>query len=104
LVEIPRRLNEHAERVGDEADQQHLQLQQLELDALQASGVKTIEDELESLRLKLDAQDDTIEALETKLNECLALRTAFIAGEDEYIKRCIERISTSLEGLRRWLR
>jgi len=83
LVAIPQRLNEHADRVGDEADEQHMLLQQLEMNALESAGVKSLEAELESLRLKLDAHDDTIEALETKLNEYLAQRTRYISGEDE---------------------
>jgi len=97
LVAIPQRLNEHADRVGDEADEQHMLLQQLEMNALESAGVKSLEAELESLRLKLDAHDDTIEALETKLNEYLAQRTRYISGEDEYIQKCLQRISASLE-------
>lgn len=97
LVEIPRRLNEHAERVGDEADEQHMLLQKLELNALDAAGVKALEAELESLRLKLDAHDDTIEVVEVKLNEYLELRVGYIAGEDDYIKASLQRISASLE-------
>ena len=97
LVEIPRRLNEHAERVGDEADEQHMLLQKLELKALEMAGVKSLEAELDSLQLKLDAHDDTIEVLENKLNEYLEQRALYVAGDDDYIKKCLQRISKSLE-------
>jgi len=97
LIEIPRRLNEHAVRVGDEADEQHMLLQQLEVNALEAEGVKSLEIELESLRSKLDEQDDAIEAIESELNQALDLRAGFISGDDDYIKQCLQRISRSLE-------
>ncbi len=97
LVEIPRRLSLHAEVVGDAADQQHAVLQQLERNALEVAGAARLETELAALRLSLDAHDDTIEAVETKLNEYLDQRARFIAGEDEYIQRCLQRISASLE-------
>jgi hypothetical protein len=97
LVEIPRRLSLHAEVVGDAADKQHELLQQLELNALEAAGATQLEAELATLRLSLDAHDDTIEAVETKLNGYLDQRARFVAGEDQYIQRCLQRISASLE-------
>ena len=97
LVEIPRRLRLHAEVVGEAADEQHTLLQQLELSALEAVGATLLETELTALRLSLDAHDDTIEAVETKLNEYLDQRARYVAGEDEYIERCLTRISASLE-------
>ncbi len=97
LVEIPRRLKEHAERVGDDADEQHMLLQKMELDALEAAGVKSLEAELEALRIQLDQHDDAIESIESALNQHLTNRAAFVAGEDQYIRACLERLSSSLE-------
>jgi len=97
LVEIPRRLSVHAEVVGDAADEQHKLLQQIELNALEAAGAVRLETDLAAQRLSLDAHDDAIEAVETKLNEYLAQRARFAAGEDEYIERCLQRIAVSLE-------
>jgi hypothetical protein len=97
LVEIPRRLHQHAEGVGDAADQQHSALQQLELNALEAAGSKSLEAELQLLRLSLDAHDDTIEVVEAKLNDYLDQRALYMAGEDDYIKLCLQRLSSSLE-------
>ena len=97
LMAIPERLNEHAERVGDTADEQHMLLQQLEMNALESAGVTSLEAELASLRLQLDAHDDTIEELESKLNEYLEQRALYASGGDDYIQKCLQRISTSLE-------
>ncbi|MFT4636055.1 MAG: chromosome segregation ATPase [Arenicella sp.] len=97
LIEIPRRLQEHAERVGDTADEQHMQLQQLELNALDLAGIVALESELEALRLTLDAHDDIIEELEAKLNQALDQRADYTSGKDNYMKRCLQRLSNSLE-------
>jgi len=97
LVEIPRRLDEHAQRVSDEADEQHMQLQQLELNALDVAGAKSLESELETSRQQLDAHDDDIEAIENTLNQFLEQRALYVSGEDDYIKACLQRISNSLE-------
>ncbi len=97
LVEIPRRLDEHAQRVSEEADDQHRLLQQLELNALDMAGVKSLESELETSRQQLDAHDDHIESIENTLNQYIERRARFVAGDDDYIKACLQRISDSLE-------
>lgn len=97
LIEIPLRLKAHAERVGDDADEHHMLLQKIELDALANAGTESLESELEALRVKLDQHDDVIESFETTLNQHLTLRAGFAAGEDKYIKACLHRLSASLE-------
>jgi len=97
LTEIPRRLNEHADRVGNMADEAHMALQQVELDALEAAGVKQFELELEQFRSSLDSHDDDIELLENKLNEELSNRARFVAGEDDYIRRCLSRLTQAMD-------
>jgi len=97
LEEIPKRLNDHAERVGDQADTQHMLLQQLELNALENAGVKALEAEIDQGRTELDKHDDEIEALELTLNDQLDQRAKFVAGEDQYIRECLQRLSSALE-------
>ncbi len=97
LIEIPKRLSEHSERVGDEADEQHKILQDIEVGALEAAGAAKLKFELDDIRLKLDEHDDRIESIETDLNQCVEQRMSYISGEDQYIAACIERISESLE-------
>ena len=97
LTEIPRRLNEHADRVGNIADEAHMALQQFELDALEAAGAKQLDTELEHLRSSLDSHDDDIEALENSLNKELSMRARFVAGEDDYIRRCLSRLTQAMD-------
>ncbi len=97
LEEIPKRLNDHAEYVGDQADNQHMLLQQLELNALESIGVKALEADIEQRRDELDKHDDRIEALELALNQQLGQRAKFVAGEDQFIQDCLQRLSKALE-------
>lgn len=97
LTEIPKRLTEHADAVGDAADQEHMALQQLELDALERAGRPNLEVELESLREGLDKHDDSLEALEDQLNDALEQRAKFVAGEDAFIQRCLSRLTQAMD-------
>ena len=97
LQEIPKRLTEHADRVGDAADHEMMALQQLEADALEAAGGPELERSLASLRQELDEFDDVLEGKEGELNEALSKRAAFNSGGDEYIQQCLTRITSALE-------
>ena len=97
LTEIPKRLNHHAEMVDAAADEEIMALQQLELDALAKGGVKDIEQELEASREMLDQHDDQLEERELALNELLEQRARFVAGDDEYMQRCLSRLTQVLE-------
>jgi hypothetical protein len=97
LMEIPKRLTEHADRVAEIAEEQRMQLQQLELEALDAAGANSLTDRLQQLRDELDQHDDRLELAEATLNEKLSQRAKFIAGEDEYIQRCLTRLSQALD-------
>jgi len=97
LMEIPKRLTEHADRVGDAADEQFMALQQLEFNALEAAGAKQLEVELEGFRETLDKHDDEMEAKEASLNHELSSRASYVAGEDEYIKRCLSRLTQAMD-------
>jgi len=97
LTEIPKRLNDHSELVAALADEQLMTLQQLELDALAEGGVKDIEKDLERLRTELDKHDDRLEETEQALNVQLDERARFVAGEDEYMQRCLSRLTQALD-------
>ncbi len=109
LNEIPKRLQEHAERVGELADQEFESLQQLEQRALTSAGAQDIEQNLASLRNSMDTMDDSIEAAEAELNELLTQRSEYSAGEDRYSKECISKIfealkHQNLESVNRYVR
>jgi len=97
LTEIPKRLTEHADGVGEIADAEHMALQQMEIDALEAAGKKQFEADLEALRASMDKHDDDLESLEEALNEALDERARFVSGEDEYIQRCLSRLTQAVD-------
>jgi len=89
LTEIPKRLEDHADHVASLADDEHEALQQLEIDALEKAGAKKLGLAVDKARDELDECDDGIEALENELNEAIAKRATFIAGEDSYLKQSL---------------
>ncbi len=97
LTEIPQRLDEHADSVSNVADEALMELQQIELDALEQAGVKSLETKVDGLRETLDKHDDSIEEMESSLNSKLEERAKFIAGEDSYIQRCIQQLTQALD-------
>ena len=96
LTEIPKRLSEHAERVSSLADDEHMRLQQLEFNALEAAGATSLEAELEALRTRLDAHDDALEEIEMRLNQKLGERTRFASGSDDYMQQSLMRLTQAL--------
>ena len=97
LTEIPKRLSEHASSISEVADQQHMAVQQMEINKLQDAGIETLENQESKLRSELDQRDDILEELENSLNTKLQKRTRFSAGEDDYIQRCITRLASVLQ-------
>jgi len=109
LTEIPKRLAEHADTVNKAADEQHMAVQQLEINALQEAGVPSMEEQLNEQRTQLDLHDDSIEALEEQLNQELEQRAMYVAGEDSYIKECFNEMGKvlnhqDLDSINRYVR
>ena len=97
LTEIPQRLTEHADRVAEAADEEHMALQQLELSALDAAGHNDLNARLEQLRSELDQHDDDLEESESTLNAKLEERASYVAGEDEYLQSALSRLTRALD-------
>lgn len=96
LTEIPKRLAEHADRVGLLADDEHRNLQQLEAGALRVAGMQPLELELEASRARLDAHDDALETIELHLNKALKRRAEFASGADDYMQRSLRTLTQAL--------
>lgn len=96
LQEIPKRLIAHAQRVQAEAEGAFVELQTLETQALSDAGVPEVEQRLDSVRARLDTQDDQIEALENRLSATLEQRAEFTSGTDEYTQRSIQCLSDAM--------
>jgi len=97
LTEIPKRLTEHAEQVADAADDAYDALQKIELDASQAAGVPKLESDIDQSRNVLDQCDDDIEQAEIALRDALSKRASFTAGEDTYMRKSLDVLSSALE-------
>ena len=97
LTEIPKRLAEHAASVTQLADDQHMEVQQLELNALDKADMRELEAKLDTQRQQLDAQDDDLEGYETELNEQLEQRAKYVAGQDQYMVECVTQLTDALD-------
>ena len=97
LSEIPQRLEGHAKRVADRADDEHKALQKLELDALNVAGQNTLVEQADVIRRELDGHDDALENLEMRLDQHLGERSRFVAGEDPLTQQSLSRLGQALE-------
>ena len=97
LTEIPKRLADHANAKNNTADEAHMAVQQLELDALEAAGKNALEEDLSRLRSELDEFDDQLETDEAKLNQQLKERARFTSGQDDYISQSIKRLTSAID-------
>ena len=97
LNEIPKRLQQHADKALQVADEAHMEVQQYELDRLADAGIEDLKTTLDSRRQNLDSFDDDMEEKEENLNTKLESRARFSAGEDEYLQRSVKRLSDALK-------
>ncbi|HSH42269.1 MAG TPA: hypothetical protein VK973_09130, partial [Arenicellales bacterium] len=97
LLDIPERLQEHADAVGAAADQEFEMLKSMEEDAAQAGGVLPLREALEEAERRLQEIDDDIEQSGARHTAMLEKRAAFAAGEDEHFRQAVETLSDAFE-------
>ena len=97
LLEIPKRLGEHAQRVRATADEEFANLMQFEEKAAEADGVPALRGALERAQSELDQIDTGIEGVEDRLRDLETQRTRFASGNDEHIENAIETLSSAFE-------
>ncbi len=97
LLEIPKRLNEHLERVRAIADREASNLVDFENAALADDGV-------DDLRIRLSQEEQKLEAIEGKVDKAQAVikdllerETRFSSGEDEAYKKAIQVLVSSYQ-------
>jgi len=96
LLEIPKRLREHATVSRQRADAELEALRELERKAREADGIPTLEAvELEQKR-KRDALDQQLELLATEIQTLLDRRQQFAAGGDEPYRQAIDILAAGL--------
>jgi hypothetical protein len=97
LLEIPERLQEHADAVGAEADREFQALKSLEENAARAGGVPPRRETLETAQRKLQEIDEEIEQSGARLTAMLEKRAGFAAGEDEHFRQAVRTLSDAFE-------
>lgn len=97
LNEIPKRLQQHANKAIQAADDAHMEVQQYELAQLVDAGTEELKVALDVQREALDSFDDEMEQAEDKLNGKLDERARFSAGEDDYLQRSVKCLSDALK-------
>ncbi len=97
LLEIPKRLEAHAQVVREQAGA-HLQaLEELELAVAQKAGVPAKQEILAQAQEKLDAIDAKIAAAEDQLDAHLEQRGRYASGEDQYIEQSLGLLNDAMQ-------
>lgn len=97
LLEIPKRLHEHAQRVRVLADQEFAALTQMEEVAAKEDGIPALREALDKAQARLDDTDAEVAQAERKLHELEQKRTAFASGEDEHFRQAVDTLSSAFE-------
>lgn len=97
LLEIPRRLNEHARRVRAASDAEFEKLKALEESAADADGVPALRQDVDDAQAALDDMDSEIESVEHRLRDLEGRRTRYTAGEDDQMQQAVEVLSNAFE-------
>ncbi len=97
LLEIPKRLEQHADRVRKTADNERGALKQLEQSAAEAAGLPGLQTDLEQSQAQQDRIDSNIENAEDELNQLLEQRALYAGGKDPYIEKALGVLSGALQ-------
>lgn len=97
IQEIPKRLIQHAMGVREQADAFIEDIQVLEEQALESSGAKALQVDLEKLRSKIDQSDENITLAENQTNQLLFQHGQFSSASDPQMQRCLEVLKTAME-------
>ena len=97
LLEIPKRLAEHAEHARELADGELDALQDVEEAAARRGGVPEASAALEVLEKQQDDLDAEIATAESTLGNLHAERHRFTSGTDDYLRNALREISAAME-------
>lgn len=97
LLEIPRRLAEHAEHARSLADAELDTLQDIEELEASDGGVPEARARLEALERRQDDLDVEISAAEQALGELQSERSRYTAGEDDHLLKALRAFSAAME-------
>ena len=95
LLEIPRRLTEHARIVNQRAEAELGKLQELETKVANAAGVDIAQQRLAEAEAEQDGCDANIDEIEQSLGEVQEHLNRFASGEDDFTKRCLDGLESA---------
>ena len=98
LLEIPKRLQLHAEAARKSADQALKKLTSIEIARAARAGLPALQDDHAQAQKVLDAIDDDIAKKEDKLNQLLQRRTQFAEAKDSYMEQSLQTLSSTLNN------
>ena len=97
LLEIPRRMEAHAEHVRGIADHEFAALKELETQAVAADGIDVLCESLGAAQQRVDATDKLIVGAEEEIRGLLERRADFASGDDEYVKQSIDTFASTFQ-------
>ncbi|MCF7985147.1 MAG: hypothetical protein K9L70_12150 [Thiohalocapsa sp.] len=97
LLEIPLRLREHADAEREAAEAAFAELRALDDAARDVDGIPTLERERDAHQDELDDMDARIAEAETRIEDLLAAKARYAAGEDEYSVKAIDYLAAEFE-------
>ncbi|NNC57724.1 MAG: hypothetical protein HKO12_09195 [Woeseiaceae bacterium] len=97
LLEIPKRLMEHAERKRANADSELDRLQAMEVEAATKGGVDVAKSALMDAEQRQDELDEQITESESQLRQLQTRQSQFAAGDDPYIAQCLGLFAEALQ-------
>lgn len=95
LLEIPRRLAEHARIVSQRAEAELGKLQDLETKVANAAGIDVARQHLVEAEAEQDACDGNIDEVELSLSEIQNHLNRFASGVDDFTKRCLDGLAAA---------
>ncbi len=98
LLELPRRLREHAIKLQEEVEREIQTLQAMERKAAEEDGIPELQAELDKAEKHLVQIDDKIDTVEAHHQKLLQRQTEFSSGGDEYSRKAIELQVAELES------
>jgi hypothetical protein len=90
LLEIPKRLREHADNVRADADLEFAALRELEEKAAAEDGVPALREALAGEQRRAQEIDAAIEKEEARYSELVKQRSEFAGGEDPISRECLD--------------
>lgn len=96
LQEIPQRLREHADEIGQEAKQEYEALKALDTRARKEDGIPQLEEIQEQQEAELKKIDEQIEQAMARQQKLEQEKTDYSAGTDKYYQKAVEYLTGEL--------